>query len=215
MLDTRLYSSKLPKIVSNAMRNFTNEECVLVKKRQKGKTSNNEELNCHANVSYWVNKIGGEIQNGWLLTRNRDLIKKGVWVWNYHSVWKTPEHKLADVTESSDYATNHFTTVWLDNSRSVDLNKGIGYNNIIIFDNQKIVDLWNQHYEQNLEVGKLYWVSDCLRYFKNIEDHSGQYMWLREEYAENIKKLKIEMEKYKDLKEVPIDLIFDYSLSIN
>lgn len=215
MLNTREYSSRLPKVVSNAMRSFTDEECVLVKKRQKGKTSNNNENNCHANVNYWVDRIGGEIQNGWLLVRNRRLIKMGVWIWNYHSVWKTPESKLADVTANDEYSTNHFTTVWLDNNRTVDLKNGMGYNNIAIFDNQKIVDLWNKEYEQNLEVGKLYWVSDCLRYFKNINEHNGQYLWLREEYADNRKKFEIDMKPYEALGKFPIDLIFDYSLSIN
>jgi hypothetical protein len=215
MLEVKSYSHKLPTIVRKAMQNFTNEDCVLVKKRQKGKTSNNTENNCHDNVNYWVNKIGGEIQNGWLLVRNRRLIKMGVWVWNYHSVWKTPESKLADVTANDEYATNHFTTVWLDNNRTVDLKNGIGYNNLIIFDNQKAIDLWNNEYKLDLKVGELYWVSDCLRYFKKLVEHNGQYLWLHEEYADNRKKFQMEIKQYESVEDFPIDILFDYSLGIH
>ena len=116
-----IYSHKIPSTVREAMSTFSGEECYLIRRRKKGLTGKGIQGNCHFNVQGWVDKIGGERLTGWLLYRNRSLINKGLWVWIFHSLWKTPEGQVVDVTQDSTYEGSDFTTVWLDKNRNIDI----------------------------------------------------------------------------------------------
>jgi hypothetical protein len=211
MFGSKIYTNKIPKTVRLAMHKFTNAECILVK-RKDNDFAQNAALNCHQNVATLAEELNGEMKNGWLLYRSRMLMNMGVWVWCFHSVLKTAENKLIDVTKDKMYETNNYSTFWYDTSRTANVQRGTAYNNIMVIDNQRAVDLFNAEYGCDLKVGVVYWTSNCMRFFKKLNEHNGVYKALGAEYEQNLTELKQE-QAYGTKSN--IDLLFDYNLSMH
>ena len=211
MFGSKIYTDKIPKTVRFAMRKFTNAECILVKRKDNDYLQN-AALNCHKNVANLAKEINGEIKNGWLLYRNRAMIDSGIWVWCFHSVLKTADSKLIDVTKDKTYTNNNFSTFWYDTSRTANVEKGTAYNHIIVIDNQVVADRFNATYGCDLKVGEVYWTSNCIRFFKKLNEHSGVYKALGAEYEQNLIELKQE-QSYGT--KTNIDLLFDYNISMH
>jgi hypothetical protein len=193
MYNAKNYTEKLPKSIRKPLTAFTQNDCLLVTKLNDDFGLERRALNCHVNVSGYVEKFGGEMVNGWLLYRNKRLLNVGMWVWSFHSVWLTEDKKLFDVTDDSQYATNSFTTFIPDANRKVDFENGINYNNIVIFENEAFAKHWGKSTQTEVEANTLYWVTDDMMRIKKITEHSGMYRWLTDSYPNNIQLLK---EKY-------------------
>ena len=76
---------------------------IKVQIRQNGMTSKGRKLCCHMNVEWLVKNYGGQRLLGYMISYNDDreimLIT--------HSVWITPEGKIADVTQRGDKLTEN------------------------------------------------------------------------------------------------------------
>lgn len=204
----RLYTSKLPSSVQKAMLDFTGGECYLVRRRKRGKTSEGARGACHPNVQGWVDKVGGSRVAGWLLVRNNSLIYNGLWHWTFHSVWKTPEGELVDVTRDPIYDGKDFSTFWFDSSRDVDFEEGTSYNDIVIFENSILATAYSEKYGVNATPGLVYWAHPSLTSIKDIAEHSGIYRWLFSHYPKNLEMMD------KDLAANSPTVYFDYDLSL-
>jgi len=217
-----IYTHKIPSNVRDGMSTFSGEECYLIRRRKKGLTGKGIQGNCHFNVQGWVDKIGGERLTGWLLYRNRSLINKGLWVWVFHSLWKTPEGQIVDVTQDSTYEGSDFTTVWLDKSRDIDISEGTSYNNVVVFENNTSAKNFTKNVGTEALVGIPYWTTPSMNDILKISEHTGKYRWVDESFSENIKLLESEYNcKVKDGKLVPNEgasnqisskIFFDYSV---
>ena len=75
-----------------------------------------------------------------------------------------------------------------------------------------MVDLFNNEYKCDLKVGVVYWTSNCMRFFKKLNEHSGVYKALGEGYEQNLLELK-QAQAYG--KKSNIDLLFDFNLSMH
>ena len=223
---TKLYTHKIPKRVRRAMTQFTQSDCHLVKRRRSGKTSEGEYRNCHTNVAYWVEHIGGESVNGWVLQRQSHMLSIGWWSWTFHSLWKTPEGKLVDVTQNPLYEGKTHITFWKDKTRRVNLVDGVSYNTVFLFANQSIAEHYSIQTNQRVQAGKVYWANMSNRKVKRVKESSGEFRLLTSEYPTNIKLLKDRcgldvVDDYliypKDWRgvETSSDLLFDFGISIN
>ena len=172
------YSDKVPLIVRHAMAQCTQEDCYLVKRRIRGLTGAGVQGNCHLNVQRWVDSVGGERVPGWLLYRNRRTLNSGIWVWSFHSVWRTPEGETVDVTQDETYSGSEFTTVWFDKTRDIDLVQGMNYNNVVVFERESTVAALTQTLGFTVTVGTPYWTTRRLDRTLSIDQHSGQYRWV-------------------------------------
>ena len=193
MYDSQIYNEKIPSYVLAPMLEFTQSDCLLVKKRRRGATSKGKTGNCHVNVQNWVDKIGGACVSGWLLNRDRRFLNKGIWIWSFHSVWLTPENKLADVTIDPIYENNDFVTFWTDKNRIAEWKTGKNYNNIVIFQH---ADIAKRNLSENLvnpKSGEIYWATLNLQNLRAIGQHDGMYRHIKKEFPENIKFME---EKY-------------------
>jgi hypothetical protein len=184
---TKIYGSKLPPKVNNLMWNFTGNSCLEVMKLQESLGLNQKRLNCHANVIEHVSVYGGEVMNGWLLMKNKKLNKSGVWVWSFHSIWKTSEGLLIDVTFDENYEACDRTIFYPDKFRKVDLEQGIAYNNIMIFSNAKFTEHYSSYIGEKLTTREIFWTNESLIRVKRLKQHTGQYRLLKAEYKENRK----------------------------
>jgi hypothetical protein len=219
-----LYTNKIPAAVRDGMSQLTANDCFLIKRRTKGLTGEGIQRNCHFNVQNWVDKIGGERLCGWLLCRNRSLMSDGVWVWSFHSVWKTPEEEVVDVTQDKTYDGADFTTVWLDKSRDIDLIEGTSYNNVVVFETNTAAKTYTKHSGIEVFSGIPYWITPNMQTALPIADHSGKYRWLNSTFPNNIKLLESEYNcKLVEGRFIPnegasgkvsINVAFDYSVSI-
>lgn len=225
MLDAKIYTNKLPITIQSALKNFSGNDCYLIKKTKDNLGLERKSGNCHINVQQYIDKLGGEMLNGWLLFRDKKIISYGLWVWSFHSVWKTTDGKLIDVTSDKMYEGSEFTTFLPDATRKFDGAEGVGYNNIIVLENKSFADKFGMSIGRQVEVGKVYWAIDNFKAVKELDEHSGQYRYITEEYPHNIKLLE---EKYNvvpdgnglkpkpgatiDPRGVPVDLLFDFSL---
>jgi hypothetical protein len=220
---TKIYTSKIPSGVKSAMEKFTSEECYLIRKRKKGLTGKGVQGNCHFNVEKLVSSIGGQRVPCWLLYRNKSVINKGIWVWSFHSVWRTPENEVVDVTQDQTYEGSDYTTVWFDKERDIDLTEGTSYNNIVIFENETIALAYSQMLQAQVDVGTVYWTTSTLQYVIGIENHSGKYRWLDDLFPNNILMLEKEYDckavngklipNNEQQKRISTKLYFDYSVS--
>lgn len=193
MHDSQVYNEKIPSFVLSPMLEFTQSDCLLVKKRRRGATSKGRIGNCHVNVQSWVDKIGGECVSGWLLNRENRFIKKGTWIWSFHSVWLTPEKKLVDVTMDPTYQNNEFITFWPDKERKAEWKIGKNYNNIVIFQDADIAKRNLTESVVNPSSGVIYWVTPNLQNLRTIKQHDGIYRHIKKEFPDNIKFME---EKY-------------------
>jgi len=188
-MNTKIYSEKLPLSVRNAMFEFTNEQCLLVKKKLDSNI--NKSLNCHYNVEEYVNNCGGNMINGWLLCRNKEFIDNGIWIWTYHSVWRNENGDIYDITIDR-HNNRDYSTFNPDKSRNIDLNNGISYNNIIVFQSTFSIANFDGNFEEEIEIGKAYWTLENRSMLRNIDTYNGQYRLLRSEFPNNIKQLEQE-----------------------
>lgn len=223
MFNSKIYSDKLPKTIRQPLTQFAGNDCLLVRKWADDLGLENRDGNCHINVKGYVDALGGEMVNGWLLNRNKRFMKVGLWSWSFHSVWLTDEDELLDVTNNTYYETNAFTTFIPDSTRKFDLDEGINYNNIVIFDNKAFA----QHYGNSIGVevneGVVYWATEDMLRLKTLTEHSGQYRLLHNEYKNNIsllhQKYGIAIVDNKIVKtdsandDLSADVLFDFSLS--
>jgi hypothetical protein len=67
--------------------------------RKKGFTGRMPSGNCHSNVNYLINTIGGRRVTGYHIRKPKLPNKDGYCLF-HHSVWESPEGKLVDVTYS-------------------------------------------------------------------------------------------------------------------
>jgi len=190
MFYAKNYSDKLPRAIKKPLEDFARNNCVLVKKNTIDFGIDNTALNCHQNVNKYVEKLGGQIINGWLLYRNKQFLNMGIWIWRFHSVWLNKENELIDVTYDPQYASNSFTTFLLDSERKVDLKEGIAFNNIVIFENQSFASFYGEKLGLDIKSNIVYWTDESISRFKLLSEHSGQYRWLFDEYPINSKLLK-------------------------
>jgi hypothetical protein len=65
---------------------------------------------CHSNVKYWIGQHGGSAVHGWMLTQVQSLAKVGMWVWQFHTVWKDNSGKLVDITNQGSLHDSEKTT---------------------------------------------------------------------------------------------------------
>lgn len=189
----KISTNNYPKAIKNAMRQITVDECYIINRRVSGITGNGKNNNCHFNVQDLVERIGGERISGWLLLRNKALYKNGIYVWVFHSIWKTPEKKYVDVTRSTQYGDEKLATFWHDSQRHADLVEGTAFNSVITLENEKAVDIIQRASGYSLEIGKAYWTVNDIRLFSELCDHSGVYRFLLNQYPHNRKLLE---EKY-------------------
>lgn len=224
MYDARLYTDKLPPNIVDALKEFSGNECYLIKRDVDRKSVLCAPNNCHKNVNKRIEKYGGEMVNGWLLSRNPMFLEMGIWAWTYHSVWVTPKQKIVDVTDNKDYVNLPLSTFIPDNKRLVDISNGIAYNTIVIFDNSRVANKLEiaSGEDRNLTEGVVYWTTNSIKHFRELDEHSGAYKLIRREYPQNLKELQ---EKYRCKIEgnrlLPIDdyvpsiksdIFFDFSI---
>ena len=186
----KVYTDKIPKPVREAMRLVSADDCYLIKRRVKGVTGNGKELDCHQNVQDLVERIGGERISGWLLIRRSDLFRNGIYLWMFHSIWKSPEGECVDVTQSSVYGNDKIATFWHDTGRKADLAEGTAYNSLVTLQNDDAAQIMMRDLDTSLAVGVPYWVAGKFRHFCKLDDHSGVFRMLHPDYPKNAKLLE-------------------------
>lgn len=196
MYDARLHTDKLPANIVDGLKNFSGNDCYLIKRDVDRKSFLCNKNNCHLNVMKRIEKFGGEMINGWLLSKNKMFLDMGIWVWSYHSVWLTPKGKIVDVTDNEDYKNLPLSTFIPDFNRKIDLENGIAYNTIVIFDNFRVADKLAEasNEDRQLVSGVVYWTTSSVKFFRELDEHSGQYLIFRKEYPQNLKKLEEQYE---------------------
>lgn len=92
-----------------------------------------EPQNCHFNVWVQCNKCGGQPQSGWLLAEDerQDFVEA-----QFHTVWRSPEGKLRDITPRADREKRVMFV--LDLSRCITLCDHDGAPAILTYDNIRI-----------------------------------------------------------------------------
>jgi hypothetical protein len=223
MFNSKIYTEKLPKNIREPLKQFARNDCLLVKKCIQDVGLENRQGNCHINVKGYVDALGGEMVNGWLLNRDKRFINQGIWCWSFHSVWLTHENLLVDVTDDKNYQTNAFTTFTPDTNRKFNLEEGINFNNIVIFDNEALAKNWGNYIGKDLKVGVIYWASADMLRLKDLTEHTGQYRLLHKGYTHNhtmlyekygiaiVDNKVIQLDAAND--KVHADVLFDFSLS--
>ena len=191
MTNTKPYNDKLPKAIRDGINNFTGNEAILVK--QKLDTEFNRPLNCHYNVYNYIKANGGELVNGWLLSRKTNLINDGIWHWSYHSILKTSNTEYFDITKDNKNSRDYSTFV-PDYNRKIDLKEGISYNDILILEHKHLTDQFNEIYNFEILDSTAYWVLNNLSRIRETSEYNGQYRFLRSEFPNNTKVLE---ERYR------------------
>lgn len=227
MLDVTSYADKLPPSLNAVMKEFAGGECVMVRKVKDKDKLKNKRANCHLNVKAYIDKFGGTSISGWILNRNAKLNENGMFSWCFHSVWQKIDGKVLDVTEDKNYIGRDKIIFVPDVSRVPDLTEGISFNNICVFTQKNFADLYGTAIGLKLATGKIYWTDTTATRMLEVENHSGSYRLLGPDYPHNLKKMCDEYEleivngkpmpkpgsKYEHADGLPIETIFDYSLT--
>lgn len=217
MNNTKSYQEKLPKIVGEIIRKFTDNECVLIKKKLD--TKNNKPLNCHYNVDNQIKSNGGTCVNGWLLTNAAELTNIGLWRWTHHSIWQTETGELYDITKEMTN-TRDYSPFVTDNNRKIDLINGIAYNDIVIFEKEDLARHYADGMGFEVNTGTVFWILSDLTKIRETKIYNGQYRYIRPEFPANYKQLEIDFkvtvkdEKLSSLTENDIvdpNMLFEYS----
>lgn len=212
------YTGKIPQPIRSAMQAFTDESCWLVSNAK----YQSEIGNCHLNVRDMILKEGGSQIFGWLLCRVKPLIERGIWSWQFHSVWSDKNNCKYDITKSDLYKGSKYVTFWKDNNRKFAFDMGVSYNNILICENQAATDIMTKATDREIEVGKIFWTNSSLNSVLDLNDHNGKYKILNG-YSGNQKSLEQDYNcKFIDGKIVSLSvddsvnskIMFDYSLGI-
>lgn len=217
------YTNKIPASIRDAMKQITSDDCYLIKRRIKGVSGAGKAHNCHKNVQDLADRIGGGRVSGWLLMRKNQLIRNGIYVWIFHSIWKTPEAEYVDVTQNEIYGNDKIATFWHDSKRDADLDKGTAYNSIIAIENSQAAHQIASGTGVELLVGHPYWTTSNIRFFMGLHEHSGEYRLLTSDYPNNTKMLEEEyncrveggrlIPQNENDDQVSTKIFFDYSLS--
>ena len=85
--------------------------------------------------------------------RKKELYRNGMYIWMFHSIWKTPEGEYVDVTQSDVYGNEKIATFCYDGKRNADLIGGTAYNHVIALENEK---------RSNLTFPPKCYLTDCL-----------------------------------------------------
>jgi len=180
------YNNKIPARVRSAMEEFTSNNCFLVRNKRDLPPYSRLAGNCHANVENHVDNFGGSRLSGWLLQRTPELIRHGIWMWAFHSVWKSPEGVVFDVTDDELYKGAEYKTVWLDAHRDPNLVEGLNFNNVIVFEKSDAARSLSSDFRTQIDVGVLYWTTPKMDIILPINSHSGIYRWLNSQFPKNI-----------------------------
>ncbi len=189
MLNIKQYD-KLPATVVNAMKEFSYGDCALVAKKLD--TANNKALNCHYNVEAQVKEFGGKAINGWLLSRTPTLINNNLYYWSFHSLWQKNNDEIYDITIDKHNARD-FSTFWFDKDRTINLQDGVSYNDIVVFENKSIVSRYSGICEDIINFGKVYWTLTTMDRIRATDNYNGEYRFIRKEFPKNAELL---LEKY-------------------
>ncbi len=87
----------LPNFLNHLIREMKMNNPIKVPQRKNGMTSSGKENYCHSNVESLVRRYGGKRMVGYLI----QIECIGTITFISHSVWKTPEGKLVDVTKKT------------------------------------------------------------------------------------------------------------------
>ena len=225
MYNARLFSDKLPDRVIDPLKVFSGNECYLIKRDVDRKSLLSNKNNCHTNVQKYIDKFGGEMLNGWLLYKDdKWLDEMGLWVWHYHSVWIKPDGKIIDVTDSDRYRNLPLSTFIPDTTHKLDLENGIAYNTIVVFENSKAAKIFADASGEARELFPytVYWTTNSVKYFRGLDEHNGEYRYVMSEYISNLKLLEdrygfvVKNNKLSSIDPevslVPTNLFFDFSI---
>ena len=227
MLDTTPYADKLTPALNSLLKSFAGGECIMVRKIKSKDTIKGKAGNCHINVKQYVDKDGGSSISGWLLGRIPHLIEKGMYVWNFHSVWLKPDNKLIDVTDDQHYLGRDKTIFVPDSTRVPDLTEGTSFNSFLVFTERAFAEHYGKSIGKEIRVNTPYWCDNTMTRLIDIDKHSGVYRLLSTEYKHNYQRMCDEYEldivngkpvpkvgsKYEFA--VPVEMMFDYSVSSN
>ena len=228
MLDVTSYADKLPPSLNAVLKSFTGGECVMVRKAKEKEKITGKAGNCHYNVKVVVDKNGGSMVSGWLLSRNPSLMDKGMYIWNFHSVWMKPDGKLLDVTEDRHYEGRDKTIFVPDVTRKPDLDEGTSYNSFVVFTEGAFARHYGTSIGREIVTNKPYWADNLVRTLIEVDEHSGVYRLVLSQDSPNYKRMCDEYEidfingrpvprpgsKYENAPGMPVQLLFDYSVGI-
>jgi hypothetical protein len=226
MLDTTSYTDKLSSGLNEMLKSFTGSECIMVRKIKEKDSLKGKSGNCHINVKKYIDKNGGTSVSGWLLNRIPVMIQKGMYVWSFHSVWLKPDNKLVDVTDDQYYVGRDKTIFVPDITRVPDLVEGLSYNNFIVITDEQLASFYGNSIGKELKANTPYWCDSTMMTLFSLDEHSGVYRLLGDDYPNNEKQLADEYEidfingkpvprsgsKYESTG-FPKKMIFDYSIS--
>jgi hypothetical protein len=228
MLDTTLYTDKLPPSLNKTLKSFTGSECVLVNKIKNFDKPllDAKAGNCHLNVRNYIDAYGGSSVSGWILNRTQHLLLGGMYVWTFHSVWIKPDNKVVDVTDDLNYKGKDKITFIPDSARVADLTEGLFYNNVIILDGLNNATLHKLLLNEDLKINTPYWCNTSMNQFFSLDEHSGIYRSISARYPNNEKvladeygvdivnrKLVARLESNNSNMDFIKKLVFDFSLS--
>lgn len=218
-MNTKPYSHRLTKAVVEAMRDFTKGECLLVQRDRN--TPHCKPMNCHLNVQAQIASFGGRTINGWLLDRSPTFQRIGASHWSFHSIWEAPNGDWLDPTIDRNN-NREYSTFWPDHDRRINLVEGLSYNDIVIFESKRALDLLDLS-SQSIEPQRVYWTARGFSMFRSHRDHSGRYRYLRDEFPHNLARLKddygVRLVNGKLIRDgegdgfVSSEIFFDYSVS--
>jgi hypothetical protein len=225
MLDTTSYSERLPPSLNAVLKSFTGGECLRVKKVKDNKKLVNRALNCHQNVSDYVVKYGGSSVSGWLLDLNAKANDVGLFVWSFHSVWRTPDDKLIDVTDNKGYTNRDKTLFVPDSTRLPNLELGEFYNNFMVITDPRFAHHYSKSIGTLIVPNTPYWMSS--EYVMKATEHTGLYRFISSKYPNNVKRLAddygleivngklhpISGSIYETADGLPKKILFDYGFS--
>lgn len=185
-----LYTHAIPKTVRECMKRVSNADCYRIKRRINAFPVSADANNSHTSVQELVDNIGGERVGGWLLSKDKHALKQGLYVWIFHSIWKTPEGEHIDVSKNDSYKNDKESIFWPDSERGADLDEGTAYNLIAVLENYKTAAYIAQTSHKQLTPAKLYWAEKKMRFFKEFDEHSGVYRMIDSNYPQNMKLLE-------------------------
>jgi len=128
--------------------------------------------------------------NGWLLLRIRKFNEVGMYAWAFHSIWRTTDGELLDITDDKNYVGSEYSTFWYDAVRTVDLVEGINYNNVMTFGNDAIANHFSTAIGVKLASGVPFWTTQSMKHVRPLDMHSGQYRWITSNYPNNIARME-------------------------
>ena len=229
MLDTTSYTDKLPSSLNLVLKELSGSECVMVRKikeKDKDKSINLKNGNCHLNVKAYVEAYGGKAVFGWLLNRQPEINEVGMYTWSFHSVWMKSDGRLVDLTEDSHYTGRDKTIFVPDTTRSFDFEEGKSHNNFAVFSCRKFAAHYGASIGKILNANQVYWCDSSVLHLLGMDEHSGVYRLLVDSYPKNREMMCEEYGlefvngkmvlgkggKFKSHDAVPIKMIFDYGV---